>query len=119
MVHEGGEGDSHEQDHEQEREQGAAAQGGRRGKRATQLPKSFEPDGTCEAKARQLGVDLKTELETFTNHALANGRSAKDWQAAFRNWLIKAAQFGRGQLPSDRPSQRRVSPSDYEITSYD
>lgn len=119
IMQEGGERFSHEQEREQEREQEGAAQGGRRRSRATQLPKSFEPDETCQAKSRQLGVDLPSELEKFTNHAQANGRTAKDWQAAFRNWLIKADEFGRGRPPAGRPSQRRVSPSDYEITGYD
>ena len=107
-----------EQEREQEREQEGAAQGGRRRSRAAHLPKSFEPDSTCRAKAEMLGLDLGAELETFTNHAQAHGRTVKDWQAAFRNWLIKANQFGRGQQ-NTKPSQRRVSPSDHFIDSYD
>lgn len=67
-----------------------------RKKRASQIPANFEPDGTCRKKAESLGMSLETELEKFTNHAQANGRTAKDWQAAFRNWLIKAAEFQSG-----------------------
>ena len=118
FVREGGEPPSHEQAIEQDKEQEGAAQGGRRRSRAKQLPKSFEPDSTCRAKAEMLGLDLGAELETFTNHAQAHGRTVKDWQAAFRNWLIKANQFGRGQQ-NTKPSQRRVSPSDHRLESFE
>ena len=73
--------------------------------RKTQLSASFEPDATCRQKAATLQVDVDTELEKFRNHAEANGRTAKNWQAAFRNWLIKAAELrgvnGRGQKRAD------------------
>lgn len=67
-----------------------------RKKRATQIPDNFEPDDTCRKKAESLGITLEPELEKFANHAQAKGRTAKDWQAAFRNWLIKAAEFQAG-----------------------
>lgn len=99
---------------------GGAKSGRRPRSRASQIPRTFEPDQTCEAKAKKLGVDLAVELEKFSNHSKAQGRTAKDWQAAFRNWLIKSAEFGRGQAPSGvRASEARVSPTDYALTSYD
>lgn len=108
-----------EQGHEQEREQEGAAQGGRRRSRATQLPKSFEPDDTCRSLAVELCVDLDSELAKFRDYAQANGRAQKDWQASFRNWLRNARKFDRTRPPVGRESQRRVSPSDHVLSSYD
>lgn len=39
------------------------------------------------------GVDPQRELQRFRNHAEANGRTCKDWNAAWRNWLLKAEEF--------------------------
>lgn len=96
-----------------------AAQGGRRRSRATQLPKSFEPDDTCRSLAIELGVDLDFELAKFRDHAEANERTQKNWQASFRTWLRKAREFDRTRPPIGRASQRRVSPSDHVLSSYD
>lgn len=119
VMHEGGERFSHEQEREQEREQEGAAQGGQRRSRATQLPKSFEPDETCRSLASELGVDLDAELPKFRDHYAANEKPFKNWQATFRNWLRKAREFDRTRPPAGRESQRRVSPSDHVMTSYD
>lgn len=66
-------------------------------KRAQRIPKNFKPNETCRKKATSLAVDIDAELEKFVNHAKSKGRTAKDWQAAFRNWLIKSAEYGNGK----------------------
>lgn len=64
-------------------------------KRAAQLPDSWAPHENHAAKAKELGVDLKDEVEGFRYHAKANGRTQLDWDAAFFGWLRNAVKFGR------------------------
>ncbi len=45
----------------------------------------------AEGKAPEASVERETEK--FVNHALANGRECKDWEAAWRNWMLRAAEF--------------------------
>lgn len=39
------------------------------------------------------GVDVQRELERFRNHATASGRRLVDWNAGWRNWLLKAEEY--------------------------
>jgi hypothetical protein len=76
-----------------------AAEGGspkRKPKRATPLPASWAPTEEHEKRAASLGVDLARQVELFRLHVEANGRTAKQWNAAFTTWLIKAPTFDRG-----------------------
>ncbi|PWB94693.1 hypothetical protein C5689_06410 [Methylosinus sporium] len=46
------------------------------------------------------------EYERFQNHALQNDRRCRDWDAAFRNWLVgyverRKRDAGRGMIPAD------------------
>jgi hypothetical protein len=54
------------------------------------LPASWKPSVAHEQKAREKYLDVNLQAETFRNHALANDRRARNWNAAFNNWLIKA-----------------------------
>ncbi len=47
-------------------------------------------------------VDPKLELARFRDWAAAKAATFVDWNAAWRNWLRKAAEFA-----SARPAQRR------------
>ncbi|WP_156106222.1 hypothetical protein [Sphingobium sp. ba1] len=47
---------------------------------------------------------LDARLAEFTDHAADKGRKSKDWQAAFRQWLIKADTWGRPRNGNDRQS---------------
>jgi hypothetical protein len=67
----------------------------RKRKKAIPLPESWEPTDAHRTMAREYGVDLEEEVAQFRDHALANGRSLKDWDAGFRTWLRKAKQFKR------------------------
>lgn len=61
--------------------------------RARQLPADWTPTDAHRELARDEGVNITREATRFRNHAQANGRTQKDWNAAFRNWLLKAAEF--------------------------
>lgn len=63
--------------------------------RGQHLPENWRPsDGTAEwARNNCPGVDLRLEFEKFCNHwHAASGQSARkrDWDRAFKNWLMNA-----------------------------
>lgn len=71
----------------------------RRRKPERPLPDDLEPNDGHREQARTAHVNLAYELARFRNYAQANDRRVRDWDAAFRNWLLKAAKDGR---PTDR-----------------
>jgi len=72
-------------------------------KRATVLPADFAPDDTARTLAASLALDVTAELAKFRDYYAMTGKTGKDWQAGFRNWLTKAAEF-RGGRPQARAS---------------
>lgn len=98
--------------------------GARRAKRAVQIPDTWEPTAAHKEQASELHLNLTTEADKFRDHARANGRTAKDWDAAFRNWLRKAAEYvGNvralpGRPAPDEPAwmaaRRPAGPLDYD-----
>src|SRR5690606_616450 len=63
--------------------------GGRR-KPERPLPDKWIPNSAHISYAEDNGINLDFQAERFRNHAQANDRRARDWDAAFRNWLLKA-----------------------------
>ncbi len=64
--------------------------------RGCKLPDDFEPILTEAAaeKAERLGADAyREQLERFKDHHRSKGTVFTDWQAAFRTWLSKAAEW--------------------------
>lgn len=47
------------------------------------------------ATTKGLTIDLIEQTELFIGHYLANGRTMKDWQAAWRNWMLKANKWAK------------------------
>jgi uncharacterized protein YdaU (DUF1376 family) len=71
-------------------------------KKAAQLRADWSPaplnGETADIVANWPDRMLERELAKFKDHAAAQGRTAKDWDAAFRNWLRKADDdFARTQ----------------------
>jgi hypothetical protein len=91
--------------------------GPNRAKRKTALPDGFKPNETCRSKAIDLGVSLEVELDKFTSFHQAKGNKYVDWQAAFRNWLTKAAEFRaqRGGNVSQFPARNHDDDSGSKI----
>lgn len=54
------------------------------------LPASWTPNRAHNSYATENGINVDFQAERFRNHAQANDRRARDWDAAFRNWLLKA-----------------------------
>lgn len=66
------------------------------------LPETWEPKEAHKVTCLEKRVDVNYEAQRFRNHAQANDRRQRDWDAAFRNWLINAKP---GTTPNGRPSQ--------------
>lgn len=61
-----------------------------RKKPAHRLPDSWTPNDTHKAYAKTEGINLDFQAERFRTHAEANDRRIVNWDAAFKNWLLKA-----------------------------
>jgi len=48
---------------------------------------------------RHDGVDVAREVEKFKLHAATHDRLAVNWNAAFTQWLIKAAEYAQRDRP--------------------
>lgn len=72
--------------------------------RGTQIPDTWKPvdHGSLADHYR---LDLDAEAAKFRDHALATGRVLKDWNAGFRNWLRKAAEFKRDGSSGKKKTQ--------------
>lgn len=71
------------------------AQPARRRARKTRLPDTWKPTPEHEQTARRLHLDLESEVEDFRNHAQAQGRLLVNWDAGFRSWLKKSAEYAQ------------------------
>jgi hypothetical protein len=57
------------------------------------IPEDWKPTPKHHELATQRRVDVNEQAFRFRNHALANDRRQRDWNAAFANWLAKASEF--------------------------
>src|SRR5690625_388112 len=79
-------------------------------KRATQIPKSWTPTKEHYERAKKTALNFKAETEKFRNHVLEKGRTSKNWNLAFTNWLIKAAEYAhRNQGPQSTADRNAYS----------
>lgn len=79
-------------------------------KRAQTIPKDWKQTQAHEELARKLGgVMCYVEAERFKDHFLANGKTMKDWDRAFNNWLRRSKEFKTCQ-----PSQQVAIYKDLE-----
>jgi hypothetical protein len=66
------------------------------------IPEGWKPNAGHQEKAQAKHLDVSFLAESFRNHAEANDRRVRDWDAAFRNWILKAT-------PGIPPAARNVS----------
>ena len=74
-------------------------------KRATQIPDDWQPKEVHLEIAVEYGLDPAYQLRSFRDYCQANGKTYKDWDAAFRNWLNRAKTYER---PATRPPQQQL-----------
>lgn len=71
--------------------------------RAKALPLGWKPSDPVHSHE-------KSEFDKFTDHFRANGKRMKDWEAAWRNWKRRAAEFSaRGSPRGPMPSRTQVA----------
>lgn len=77
-----------------------------KGKRTPEhpLPNSWQPTPAHEQKAKEKNLDVKFLAEAFRNHADAHERRARNWNAAFSNWILKATP-GSAPAAGNVPAQ--------------
>lgn len=91
--------------------------GPRSEQRGAHLPADFVVTNDWLAWARESfpGVDARAEAAKFVDHwRAASGQSARkrDWKAAWRNWVRKAAEGGPGRQRGRPPTVRPQLPAD-------
>ena len=64
-------------------------------RRATRLPDTWTPTDDHRKRATETGIDIEREVIKFRTHAEDKGRTSKSWNAAFTQWLIKAAEYAQ------------------------
>lgn len=67
------------------------------------LPKDWKPGTESLAYAKTVGLseaETGRELQRLSNHARQSDRRCADWDAAFQNWCLKAAEE-RGRPPPE------------------
>jgi hypothetical protein len=62
------------------------------------IPDTWRPNDGHRDRAAELRLNLDQEAQSFRDHALAKGRTLVDWDAGFRTWLTRSAEYrgGRG-----------------------
>jgi len=61
--------------------------------RKSQIPPDFDPNWNAASAVGLSRAEAEREFLKFKNHAAQNGRTCINWQAAWSNWCIKAAEF--------------------------
>ena len=79
--------------------------------RAVRLPDGWLPRDAHKKFAAENNLDIEIEAANFRDHAQANDRRQKDWDAAFRMWLRKSTEY-QARRPAQHQhmtaSQRRL-----------
>ena len=56
------------------------------------VAQGWQPNDAHQAKASELGVIMRRELESFRSHEFAKPKT--NWDLAFHAWLTRSAQYG-------------------------
>lgn len=87
-------------------------------KRSTQFPENFAPTSGNVKIASELGLDLQSEIEAFSDHHQSKGSTFKDWNLALNTWLRNAIKFGRRAQPVSRHVSSRSHPENFASKDY-
>lgn len=87
-------------------------------KRATQYPKELEPNDRNRELAKELGLNLQSEFEAFSDHHQAKGSTYKDWNLALNTWLRNAVKFGSKPVQQSKGVQARAASENFNEKNY-
>lgn len=65
------------------------------GSRGRTLPHDWQPNDGHRKKCAAITLDIAKLIEEFTDYHTARGTVFKDWDAAFRTWISRAAGYGK------------------------
>ena len=84
--------------------------------RKTELQLDWKPSpaGYEYAKQRAPGMNADIQAEKFVNYNLTQGRKLGDWEAAWRNWVLKAIEFDPLLAQPLPPPKRQFTGEDYD-----
>lgn len=85
-----------------------------RAKTTTPIPTDWKPTEEHRALADKLGIDCDIEAEKFRDRALDSGARSADWNAKYRNWLVKGKER-RFATPKDSNARRRYTWASEEV----
>ena len=85
-----------------------------RTKTTTPIPTDWKPTEEHRALADKLGIDCDIEAGKFRDWALDSGTRSADWNAKFRNWLVKGKERGFA-TPKDSNARRRYTWGSEEV----
>ena len=87
-------------------------------KRKQPLPDDFAVTDTMRSwfAEQGFGFALQGEHERFCDYWRGRGEPMKDWEAVWRNWMRKAADFAKPKPQAQRPSGHDLSRMDYGET---
>jgi len=74
-----------------------------RKKPKTTIPASWAPNEAHTQYARDEGIALDFQADRFRTHAEANDRRIVNWDAAFKNWLLKAERTVKTKPSTNSP----------------
>lgn len=79
----------------------------KRVERRVPFPADFAITGELRtwANTKTPGLDLEIQTERFKNHAEANARTAANWSAAWRNWMLKAVEYAQPAATAEAPKE--------------
>lgn len=85
-----------------------------RARKPIPIPADWKPTEEHHALADRLGIDCKAEAEKFRDRALDSGARSADWNAKYRNWLVKGKERGFATL-KDSNARRRYTWGSEEV----
>lgn len=85
-----------------------------RAKTTTPIPTGWKPTEEHRALADRLGIDCDIEAGKFRDRALDSAARSADWNAKFRNWLVKGKERGFA-TPKDSNARRRFTWGSEEV----
>lgn len=77
-----------------------------RARKQIPIPADWKPSEEHRALADRLGIDCSIEADKFRDRALDSGARSADWNAKFRNWLVKGKERGFATLKDSNVRRR-------------